>query len=167
MSDSPATPQPDDRVTALWELHFRDPDPAFAQAQALLSEPANVDARTRAWCELTIAFHHLFFTSQPLEAKHWIAAATALMVSEFFTTAIMTILLGGMAFDGRSITVVVKTLLVCLGVTLLDWYLRPMGWGRLGIDASVYIIAVFAIGAVNIRETIRQIRRMTPQASGA
>jgi hypothetical protein len=76
MSDSPATPQPDDRVTALWELHFRDPDPAFAQAQALLSEPANVDARTCAWCELTIAFHHLFFTSQPLEAKQWIAAAT-------------------------------------------------------------------------------------------
>jgi len=76
MTDSLATPHPDDRVMALWDLHFRDPDPAFAQAQALLSEPANVDARTRAWCELTIAFHHLFFTSQPLEAKQWIGAAT-------------------------------------------------------------------------------------------
>jgi len=60
----------------LWDLHFRDPEPAFAQAQALLAEPANVDARTRAWCELTIAFHHLFFTAHPLEAKRWIAAAT-------------------------------------------------------------------------------------------
>ena len=76
MTDSPANPTPDDRVTALWDLHFRDPEPAFAQAQALLAEPANVDARTRAWCELTIAFHHLFFTAHPLEAKRWIAAAT-------------------------------------------------------------------------------------------
>ena len=76
MTDSPANPAPDDRVTALWDLHFRDPEPAFAQAQALLAEPANVDARTRAWCELTIAFHHLFFTAHPLEAKRWIAAAT-------------------------------------------------------------------------------------------
>ena len=76
MTDSPANPTPDDRVTALWDLHFRDPEPAFAQAQALLAEPANVDARTRAWCELTIAFHHLFFTAHPLEARRWIAAAT-------------------------------------------------------------------------------------------
>ena len=76
MTDTPAKPTSDDRVTALWDLHFRDPEPAFAQAQALLAEPANVDARTRAWCELTIAFHHLFFTAHPLEAKRWIAAAT-------------------------------------------------------------------------------------------
>ena len=55
---------------------FSGSEPAFAQAQALLAEPANVDARTRAWCELTIAFHHLFFTAHPLEAKRWIAAAT-------------------------------------------------------------------------------------------
>jgi diguanylate cyclase (GGDEF)-like protein len=75
MTDS-SHPSPDDRVTALWDLHFRDPEPAFAEAEAMLAEPANLDARTRAWCELTIAFHHLFFTANPLEAKRWIAAAT-------------------------------------------------------------------------------------------
>jgi diguanylate cyclase (GGDEF)-like protein len=66
-----------DRVAELWELHFRDPEPAYAQAQALLGNPATVDARTRAWCELTVAFHHLYFTANPLEARRWIAAASA------------------------------------------------------------------------------------------
>ena len=76
MIDDAATQRPDDRLSALWDLHFRDPEPAFAQAQALLADPASVDPRTRAWCELTIAFHHLFFTAHPLEARRWIAAAT-------------------------------------------------------------------------------------------
>ena len=93
-----------------------------------------------------------------------IAASTALMVSEVFTTLIMTFLLGGMAFDARSLTVVAKTLAVCLVVGLLDWFLRPMGWSRLAIDASVYIFLVLAVGAVKIRETIEQVRRMAPQA---
>jgi diguanylate cyclase (GGDEF)-like protein len=66
----------DDRVASLWDLHFRDPEPAYAQAQAVLARPASVDARTRAWCELTIAFHHLYFTANPPEARRWIAAAT-------------------------------------------------------------------------------------------
>ena len=91
-----------------------------------------------------------------------IAASTALMVSEFFTTVIMTILLGGMAFDRRSVIVVVKTVLVCAVVGLLDWYLRPMGWGRLAIDAGVYVALVLALGAVHIREIIQQMRRMGP-----
>ena len=76
MIDDAATQPPDDRLSALWDLHFRDPEPAFAQAQALLADPASVDPRTRAWCELTIAFHHLFFTAHPLEARRWIAAAS-------------------------------------------------------------------------------------------
>jgi len=76
MIDDAATQPPDDRLSALWDLHFRDPEPAFAQARALLADPASVDPRTRAWCELTIAFHHLFFTAHPLEARRWIAAAS-------------------------------------------------------------------------------------------
>jgi diguanylate cyclase (GGDEF)-like protein len=61
-------------VDALWERHFRDPQPAFERAHALLADPALV-ARDRAWCELTIAFHHLFFTAYPLEAKRFLEAA--------------------------------------------------------------------------------------------
>ena len=75
MTDSVAQPSANDGVAGLWDLHFRDPEPAFAKAQALLSAPASAEARTRAWCELTIAFHHLFFTANPLEAKRWITAA--------------------------------------------------------------------------------------------
>jgi len=59
----------------VWERHFRDPEAAFARAQALLAQSRQRDARTVAWCELTIAFHHLFFTARPLEARQWIAAA--------------------------------------------------------------------------------------------
>ena len=76
MIDNAAAAPSDDRVADLWDLHFRDPQPAFAQAQALLAAALGIDPRTRAWCELTIAFHHLFFTAQPLEARRWIAAAT-------------------------------------------------------------------------------------------
>jgi O-antigen/teichoic acid export membrane protein len=91
-----------------------------------------------------------------------IAAGTALIVSEVLTTAVMTYLLGGMAFDRRSLTIVVKTVLVCLAVGLLDWFLRPMRWGRLGIDAVSYIVLVIACGALNIRETIQQLKSMRP-----
>jgi len=77
MTDSAAALPSRDRAADLWDLHFRDPEPAFAQAQALLGRPASVDPRALAWCELTIAFHHLFFTAHPLEARRWIAAAGA------------------------------------------------------------------------------------------
>jgi peptidoglycan biosynthesis protein MviN/MurJ (putative lipid II flippase) len=94
-----------------------------------------------------------------------IAAGTALIVSEVLTTVIMTYLLKGMAFDRRSMTIVVKTILVCLVVGLLDWFLRPMRWGRLGIDATTYIVLIIASGALNIREAVEQLRRMRPGAA--
>ncbi|HEY4303882.1 MAG TPA: flippase [Gemmatimonadaceae bacterium] len=94
-----------------------------------------------------------------------IAAATALMVSEVLTTAIMTYMLGGMAFDRRSVIVVLKTVASCVAVGLLDWFLRPMAWGRLAIDAGVYIALVVTIGAVNIRETMQQMKRMRSGAA--
>src|SRR3982750_90472 len=65
-----------DLAIALWERHFRDPDAAFADASALLADRETPDAHTRAWCELTIAYHHLFFTASPPEARHWIAQAS-------------------------------------------------------------------------------------------
>ena len=65
-------------AVALWERHFRDPQAALARAEALLADAAPLDARSRAWCELTIAFHHLFFTPQPLAARRFLAAAERL-----------------------------------------------------------------------------------------
>jgi O-antigen/teichoic acid export membrane protein len=128
----------------------------------------------RGWTVTWICIIGMFVTPAlniwliPVFGRHFgpggagIAAGTALMVTELLTTVIMTYLLGGMAFDRRSAIVVVKTLLVCAAVGLLDWFLRPMRWGRLGIDAGVYIVLVLAVGAVNIRETIEQVRQMRP-----
>jgi len=65
----------DDRAAALWDRHFRDPEGAFVEAQALLRDADDLAPGVRAWCELTIAYHHLFFTANPREARPWIAAA--------------------------------------------------------------------------------------------
>ena len=55
-----------DAAVTPWERHFREPERAFAQASELAS--SSVDARVRAWSELTIAYHDLYFTANPLEA---------------------------------------------------------------------------------------------------
>jgi len=61
---------------AVWERHFREPEASLGRAQTLANDTV-IDAPARAWCELTIAFHHLFFTAHPLEARrHLDAAAT-------------------------------------------------------------------------------------------
>jgi len=63
-------------AVAVWERHFREPEASLARAEALVGDSA-LDTQPRAWCELTIAFHHLFFTARPLEARrHLDAAAT-------------------------------------------------------------------------------------------
>ena len=64
-----------DAAAAPWERHFREPERAFAEASELASSA--VDGRVRAWSELTIAYHHLYFTANPLEAKPWIERAAA------------------------------------------------------------------------------------------
>lgn len=80
MADNAALSPPGDEAAALWERHFRDPEAAFADAHRLLD--AAVDSPgTRAWCKLTIAFHHLFFTANPLEAKRWIDAANEIFAA--------------------------------------------------------------------------------------
>ncbi|HTL75609.1 MAG TPA: GGDEF domain-containing protein [Casimicrobiaceae bacterium] len=58
----------------VWERHFREPDAAFARAKALVAD-ATQPPPARAWHALTIAFHWLFFTAQPLEARPYLAEA--------------------------------------------------------------------------------------------
>ena len=65
----------DDAGVALWNRHFREPETAFAEASKLAS--SGLDPHVRAWCELTIAYHHLYFTPNPLDAKRWIERAAA------------------------------------------------------------------------------------------
>ncbi len=61
----------------LWDAHFGDPDAAHARAlQALAADPP-ADESTRAWAQLTIAYHQLFFTPRPIEARRALEDARA------------------------------------------------------------------------------------------
>jgi diguanylate cyclase (GGDEF)-like protein len=62
-------------AVSLWERHFRDPEFACARAQALLAQETPRGEVARAWCALTIAFHHLFFTAHPREGRRYLADA--------------------------------------------------------------------------------------------
>ncbi|HET6802809.1 MAG TPA: hypothetical protein VFI50_09215, partial [Casimicrobiaceae bacterium] len=65
----------DDVGVALWNRHFREPERAFEEASQL--QGADTDPGLRAWCELTIAYHHLYFTPNPLDAGPWLERAAA------------------------------------------------------------------------------------------
>ena len=81
-----------------------------------------------------------------------IGAAAAMVIMELVTAGVMIWILGRRAFDRRGVTVLVKTLLVCLAVGLLDRWLAPLGAWRLLIDGVVYVALVLTTGAVNARE---------------
>ncbi|MGE5089766.1 MAG: GGDEF domain-containing protein [Candidatus Levyibacteriota bacterium] len=64
-----------DTAALLWAQHFREPERAYARALTFTEAGAPEDPRLRAWSALTIAYHHLFFTATPLDARTWIALA--------------------------------------------------------------------------------------------
>ena len=59
---------------ALWERHFRDPEASAAQAETRLNGTGDA-TDAHAWYALTLAFHHLFFTARPPDARHFLAEA--------------------------------------------------------------------------------------------
>ena len=63
------SPTADDPIVALWDAHFREPVAAVARARAAIDDPAS-DERTRAWAELTVGWHQLYFPS-PASACRW------------------------------------------------------------------------------------------------
>jgi diguanylate cyclase (GGDEF)-like protein len=76
MNGDTAEPVTDHEAVAVWERHFREPEAAVARAESLAADAAP-GSRARAWCELTIAFHHLFFTARPLDARLHLDEAAA------------------------------------------------------------------------------------------
>ena len=66
---------PADPAAALWDDHFTHPVTTMERVHAVLAARAAHDARTLAWAELTEAFHRLFFTGAPAEARAWLDAA--------------------------------------------------------------------------------------------
>jgi diguanylate cyclase (GGDEF)-like protein len=75
----PAAPVVDPAIE-LWGQHFRNPQAGMERAHAILAD-AQSDARMRGWAELTLAFNHLFFSSQPVEAASGIERAHELLVT--------------------------------------------------------------------------------------
>jgi diguanylate cyclase (GGDEF)-like protein len=72
-SKQPLAP-PNDVGLAIWEEHFRNPAAALDRARAVLASGAT-DERLRGWCELTLAFDHLFLSAKPTEAEDGIGRA--------------------------------------------------------------------------------------------
>jgi diguanylate cyclase (GGDEF)-like protein len=59
--------QPADPIASLWDAHFREPAAAVQRARAALDDP-RTDERTRAWADLTLGWHQLYFTADPATA---------------------------------------------------------------------------------------------------
>ena len=64
----------DDPIVALWDAHFHEPAAAVARARAAVGDPTSGE-RLRAWAELTIAWHQLYFTADPASAAAMFPAA--------------------------------------------------------------------------------------------
>lgn len=64
----------DDPIVALWDAHFRAPAAAVQRARAALDDP-HADERSRAWAELTLGWHQLYFTADPVTAAETLHGA--------------------------------------------------------------------------------------------
>lgn len=84
-----------------------------------------------------------------------VGAALAQLGTEIVVTTLMTAMVGRRAFDRRTVSMILRTLLVCLLVTALDGWLKPQvpGAARLAIDFVAYVILIFTLRAVHPRET--------------
>jgi O-antigen/teichoic acid export membrane protein len=81
-----------------------------------------------------------------------IGAATALLITEIYTTFLLTWLLGDRAFDRRSVVVLYKTVAICGIVVLLNHVLGSFRGWRLVADGGAYILLVVAWKAADLRE---------------
>jgi two-component system cell cycle response regulator len=64
-----------DVIEDIWDAHFRDPARAITRAEAALAAKPPPDERTKAWAELTTGYHHLFFSTRPVEAREALGRA--------------------------------------------------------------------------------------------
>ena len=94
-----------------------------------------------------------------------IGAATSLVITEALITGIVTYLVGSQVFDRRSYRMMGKTLVVCAAVAALHVALAPIGALRLIADGLVYVAAVVAWKAVDIRSIVEFIRRALARRS--
>jgi O-antigen/teichoic acid export membrane protein len=122
----------------------------------------------RAWAQAAISMCGLFVN--PLlnwlliarcQARYGdggagVGAAYAQIGTELVVTALMTGFVGRRAFDRRSTLMIVKTFGACAATWALDAWLQPQVHGavRLAADALLYLVLIFALRAVHLRETL-------------
>jgi O-antigen/teichoic acid export membrane protein len=90
----------------------------------------------------------------------------AMLSTEVFVTSAMLALLGRGGFDRRSVVSIAKSLASCAAVLVVDHFARPLGYGRLALDAALYAALVLGTGAVRIREVISVLKEALRRRSG-
>jgi O-antigen/teichoic acid export membrane protein len=93
--------------------------------------------------------------------------AAARLGTEIFVSTCMALAIGRGAFDRRSISTVVRSLLVYGVVAVAHALLRPLGPGRLMVDGVLYVALAIGVGALRPKEmlsTVRQALRPAPDA---
>jgi O-antigen/teichoic acid export membrane protein len=81
-----------------------------------------------------------------------LGCALAIVTTESLVIITQMVLIGRRAFDRRSLSMIAKTLVACLVVLALDSRLHGWGWGRLLIDATLYLAMVVASRALRLGE---------------
>jgi O-antigen/teichoic acid export membrane protein len=82
-------------------------------------------------------------------------AAMVVVATEGSVVVAFLVLVGAKAFDRPTISSIVRAVVSCALVVLVDAILRPMGPSRLWIDAAAYPALLFALGAVGAEDTQR------------
>jgi O-antigen/teichoic acid export membrane protein len=96
------------------------------------------------------------------------ACAIAAVASETLVLTIMLYRIGGWVVDKRLLKMIVKTLLACAVVMVVDrWFLSDLGRGRVLLDGIIYVILVLGSGAVRVGDTLNLVRTMRAQRNGS
>ena len=83
------------------------------------------------------------------------ACAIATLVTEIGVVTPLLIMLGRSVLNARLVTRILKNFAVAGAVVGLDvLFLRPWGWQRLPLEALIYVGAVLAVKAVDLRELV-------------
>jgi O-antigen/teichoic acid export membrane protein len=75
-------------------------------------------------------------------------AALAALGTEVFVTSAMVAVVGKRAFDRRGLTMIGKSLGVCVVVVIVDRLALGLGPARLLLDAALYVVLALSVGAV-------------------
>lgn len=87
-----------------------------------------------------------------------VGAATTLLVTEASVTTALTIAVGRRSFSRATALSIGKAVLSAAIVVAVDLALRPLGPARLAVDMALYVLLLFALGAVRPGEIVELVR---------